>query len=190
MPSSLRQRVWETHPLLSRIQKLQLIKNLPTALERVSTISSSIGVTCPERFSERHSTVEEDHLYLRGDQGELLGVLYIGLKPELSLHTTLPNGVTYTDHDYHLIQGHTVSENGYIVGCTCVDCRAAKSDLNAAKDEEIADGFIDRPTSIPIRVEEKITAPSPEVNSRLSPEYRVSELKPCHIVKIVRPSFE
>jgi hypothetical protein len=189
MSSNLKRTIWETHPLLPRVNKLKMLKYLPLAFERLVLVSSQLDLPPPAPFNTKHSSLEDDLLTLRSDDASLLASLYVGTKPELVNHLFLPSNKTISEHQFHTMIGEQPDANGALHSCWCKNCRDIVSAPNERISDAIAEDFIERDFRVPIKVKHKINSLSPEVNERLPTEYRFQPV-PMNIVQLIRNSTE
>lgn len=153
-------------------------------------IRSCLGMSSPNIFSEKFSTVLEDSIVVRDTDNEDVGSMYVGVNPELTNQIVLPNGSLITEHQFHIMMGAIPTSDGVISNCRCEECRKATTLLSDEQLDAIATSFIERPLLISVPKEERIRAPSPEVNERLPAAYRMTPISPSRIVKITRPSSD
>jgi hypothetical protein len=188
MPATLKQRIWEAHPLLPRLSKLKMIKYLPIAYDRVVRVCKSLDLPAPNPYSPKYSKLSGDILTLRDNGTKILCHMYLGNSLNSVNALTLHNGRVISEHEYHLIEGEALNEHGYIPLCQCKYCAKAAAEQSTELKETIAGAFSDRSFAIHVPKEEKITDISPEKRDLLPTEFRVPSVMLPKIVKITRPS--
>ena len=173
---------------MPRVQKLLMLKHLPLTYERVCTASGLLGMNPPQPYDlSKCSFNQNEYLVLRASDGALVAMCYVGDSSKKFGHIIMNNGHELNEHEYLLLTGSQVNDQGVVPGCDCAQCTKRLVQQQAKAEEERLTRYDERALIIGQAREKKINSVSPSVAERL--DLSLVPLKPTNMTKVTQTTF-
>mgnify|MGYP007062013793 CR=1 FL=1 len=134
-PSSIKEKVFETFPSMSRAKKIKLVTQMLPALQLAVTSAELLSLEPLSLPDPTHCDISDDYIILRDEENQPIADVYIGTDAQLSGHVIFDSGEELDSHQRLILQGHELI-NGYLKHCDCKTCTALKIEATIEHDEK------------------------------------------------------